>query len=185
VGRHAKEPLRAMSDEEQDYVGQLSRASSAPAGQVVRAKLLLHVAAGVGYGAAAAAEGRRSGEAVAHLVARFNVEGIEALEARHGGGPGVVYGPAERARIVAELQRAPDREGDSTATWSLNTLQRAFRRAPDGFPSISQETILKALYELGYSWQKDRSWCQTGTVLRQRKAGMVKVTDPNTEEKKR
>jgi len=64
VGRHAKERLRAMSDEEQDYLGQLSRASSAQAGQVVRARLLLHVAAGVGYGAAAAAEGRRSGEAV-------------------------------------------------------------------------------------------------------------------------
>lgn len=177
MGRHAKERLRAVTDEERDYLERLGRASSAPAGQVVRARLLLQVAAGVGYWAAARAAGRRSGEAVAHLVQRFNREGLEALEARHGGGP------AERAGIVAELQRAPDRETDSTATWSLNTLQRALRRAPDGFPTISHPTILKALYEAGFSWQKDRSWCQTGTVLRQRKTGIVKVTDPNTEEK--
>jgi transposase len=185
VGRHAKEPLRALTDEERDYLEQMSRASSAPAGQVVRARLLLQVAGGMGYWAAARAEGRRSGDAVAHLVQRFNAEGVEALSPRHGGGPAVVYGPAERARIVAELQRAPDREADSTATWSLNTLQRALRRAPDGFPTISHPTILKALSEAGFSWQKDRSWCQTGTVLRQRKAGIVKVTDPDTEEKKR
>jgi transposase len=121
---------------------------------------------------------------VAHLVERFNADGVEALTPRHGGGPAVVYGPAERARIVVELRRAPSREKDGTATWSLNTLQRALRRAPDGLPRVSHPTILKALYEAGWSWQKDRSWCQTGTVLRKRKAGLVEVRDPDTEEKK-
>ncbi len=185
MGRPAKEPLRALTDDERAYLDQVSRASSAPAGHVVRARLLLQVAAGVGYWAAARAEGRRSGEAVSHLVQRFNAEGLAALEARHGGGPAVVYGPAERTRIVSELQRTPDREQDGTATWSLNTLQRALRRASDGFPMISHPTILKALHEAGYTWQKDRSWCHTGTVLRKRKAGLVEVTDPQTEEKKR
>jgi transposase len=180
----AKHPLRQLSDEERAYLERVSRASSAPAEAVTRAKLLQAVAGGAGYSQAARAVGRRSGDAVAALVKRFNVEGVEALTPRHGGGPAVVYGAQERARIVAELKRTPDRETDGTASWSLNTLQRALRRAEDGFPTISHPTILKALDEAGWSWQKDRSWCQTETVLRKRKAGSVEVTDPETEKKK-
>jgi transposase len=86
--------------------------------------------------------------------------------------------------MVAELQRPPDRETDGTATWSVSTLQRALRRATDGLPTVSRETIWTALHEAGWSWQKDRSWCQTGTVLRKRKAGIVEVTDPDTTPKK-
>jgi transposase len=183
MGRRAKEPMRDLTDDERGYLEHLRRASSAPAVQVVRAKLLLQVAAGVGYGAAAKAEGRRSGEAVAYLVRRFNQEGIEALELRHGGGPQRVYGAAEHERILAEVRRQPDREADGTATWSLSTLQRALRQSPDGLPTVSRETILNTLHEAGWSWQKDRSWCETGQVLRKRKAGMVAVTDPETEKK--
>jgi transposase len=179
-----KEPLRKLRDEERAYLEQMRRASSAPASAVTRAKLLLSVAAGAGYTQAAQAVGRRSGDAVAALVKRFNADGIEALTPRHGGGPKRQYGKAEQARIVAELQRRPDREQDGTATWSLSTLQRTLRRAPDGLPTVSQETILKALHDAGWSWQKDRSWCQTGTVLRKRKAGVVEVTDPDTVAKK-
>jgi transposase len=153
--------------------------------QVVRAKLLLHVAAGLGHGAAAAAEGRRSGEAVTYLVQRFNADGLLALEPRHGGGPAVEYGPAERERIVAEVRRAPDREADGTATWSVGTLQRVLRRSEDGLPRVSRETIFKTLHDAGWSWQKDRSWCETGKVLRKRKTGIIQVTDARTEEKKR
>jgi transposase len=181
---HAKAPLRAVSDEERGYLEQMSRASSAPAEAVIRAQMLLAVAAGAGYSQAARGVGRRSGDAVAALVKRFNAEGVEALTPRKGGGPQVRYGEAERARIVAELQRQPDRETDGTATWSLSTLQRALRRAADGLPTVSQVTILKALREAGWSWQKDRSWCQTGTVLRKRKVGVVEVTDPDTTAKK-
>ena len=179
----AKKPMRALKDEERAYLERISRASSAPSEAVLRAKLLLTVAEGAGYSQAARSVGRRSGDAVAHLVARFNAEGVEALVPRHGGGPVVRYGAEERARIVAELERTPERDKDGTATWSLNTLQRALRRAPDGLPMVSHPTILKALYEAGWTWQKDRSWCQTGTVLRKRKAGIVEVTDPETEKK--
>ena len=184
MGRRAKEPLRTLTAEERSYLEQMSRASSAPVVQVVRAKVLLHVAAGAGYRAAAQAEGRRSGEAVAHLVSRFNREGVEALEPRHGGGPPVVYRQPERERIIAEVRREPDREADGTASWSLSTLQRALRAAEDGLPSVSRETILHVLHEAGWSWQKDRSWCETGKVLRKRKAGLVEVTDPDAESKK-
>jgi transposase len=147
---------------------------------------LLTVAEGARFTEAARVAGRRAGDAVAHLVARFNREGLAALETRHAGGPAVVYGPAERERILQEFRREPDREQDRTGTWSLSTLQRALRRAPDGLPTVSTATILHTLWEAGYSWQQSRTWCHTGTALRKRQDGsVVRTTDPDATPKKR
>lgn len=183
--RRLKDPLRPLTAEERATLTQLSRAQSAPAVQVTRARLLLAVAEGRSYLDAARAVGRRSNDAVSHLVARFNQVGLAALEPRHGGGPAILYGPAERDRILREFHRAPDRAGDGTATWSLTTLQRALRRAPDGLPTVSTFTILRVLHDAGLTWQRDRAWCETGTVLRKRTAGVVAVTDPDAQAKKR
>jgi transposase len=179
-----KEPLRALSQAERAWLERVSRSQSETAAVVARAKSLLAVAEGKPFAVAAREAGRRSGDAVCTLVARFNREGLAALEPRHGGGPAPTYGAAERARILAEFSRTPDREKDGTATWSLSTLQRALRRAPDGLPKVSTYTILGVLHEAGYTWQKDRTWCRTGRVLRRRKAGTVEVTDPDAEAKR-
>ena len=133
---------------------------------------------------AARASGRRSRHAVARLVARFNDVGLAALDRQHGGGPAIRYGAAERERIRQEFLRPPDRERDGTATWSLTTLQRALRAAPDGLPHVTTRTIILVLWDAGYSWQENRTWCHTGTVVRKRKAGPVEVTDPDTAPKK-
>ena len=82
-----------------------------------------------------------------------------------------------KRRILREAQRTPDRDADGTAMWSLTTLQRAIRRATDGLPQVSTYTIWCVLHEAGFSWQNDRSWCETGSVLRKRTAGVVMVTD--------
>ena len=178
------DPLRALTPAERAELEQLSRSQTQPAARVARAKALLAVAAGHGFTAAAHAAGRRSGDAVAHLVARFNRQGLAALDAGHGGGQPKRYTPREQARILREVRRAPDRDADGAATWSLTTLQRALRRAPDGLPGISTYTIWCVLHEAGVRWGKDRSWCATGTVVRKRKSGMVTVTDPDAGAKK-
>lgn len=182
--RRKKDPLRPLTDKEREVLEQLSRAQSEPAGHVARAKALLSVADGQDYTAAARAAGRRSGDAVSQLVSRFNREGLAAIEPRHGGGPQVVYGVEERKRILAEVERQPDREKDGTATWSLSLLRQALREAPDGLPKVSTYTILCVMHDAGWTWQKDRTWCKTGTVTRKRKEGTVEVTDPETEAKK-
>jgi transposase len=179
-----KEPLQVLSERERDELARISRSRSTPATMVARAKALLAVANGASYTQAAQQAGRRSGDAVSRLVQRFNGEGLDALEPQHGGGPTIVYGEAERERILVEVRRVPNRRQDGTATWSLTTLQRALRTAPDGLPQVSTYTILTVLHEAGWSWQQTRSWCDTGTVLRQRKAGVVTVTDPASDEKK-
>jgi transposase len=184
MSRRRTAPLRPLSADERAELERVSRAGSEGADRVAHAKALLAIAAGALFREAARSAGRRSPRAVAYLVARFNEAGLAALDRRHGGGPAVHYGPEQRARILAEFRRNPDREQDGTATWSLATLQRALRTAPDGLPGVSTQTILHTLWDAGYTWQQSRTWCKTGTVIRKRKAGAVEVTDPDTAPKK-
>jgi transposase len=185
MSRRQKNPLRPVTAEERAVLGQICRAQNEPASHVARARALLYVANGGSYETAAKLVGRCCGDVVAQWAARFNVEGVAALQPKHGGGAQIVYGVAEQKRILAEARRIPDRERDGTATWSLTTLRRALRTAEDGLPTVSTYTIWLALREAGWSWQKDRSWCETGKVKRKRKAGVVEVTDPDATAKKR
>jgi transposase len=182
--RRQTNPLRALTDDERDWLLRVARSQAEPAAHVARAKALLAVADGESYTDAAKAAGRRSGEAISRLVSRFNREGIAAVEPRHGGGPPILYAEADRERILAEARRTPQRDKDGTATWSLTTLRRALREAPDGLPKVSTHTIWKTLKEAGFDWQRDRSWCQTGIVERKRGGGVVEVVDPDAEAKK-
>jgi transposase len=177
--RPQKAPLRALTAHERTTLEQVARSGAERADRVARAKELLAVADEARFTDAARAAGRRSGDAVAQLVARFNAEGLAALTARPRGAPPIQYGPDEAARILREARRPPDRAQDGTATWSLTTLQRALRQAPDGLPTVSTFTILRVLHDAGFSWQHDRTWCETGVVQRKRKTGVVEVVDPD------
>jgi transposase len=184
MSRRKKDPLRALTEPERQELTRISRSQAAPAVEVTRARALLAVASGDDYQAAARSVGRRSGDAVAHLVARFNAEGTAALTPRHGGGRQPTYGPEARARIAAEAGRVPTPERDGTATWSLSALRRSLREASDGLPRVSTYTIRRALHEAGASYQRSRTWCPTGSAPRRRKAGPAVVTDPDADAKK-
>src|SRR5918997_913546 len=180
MSRRQKDPLRPLSDAERTALSRLSRSQSAPAAQVARARALLAVAEGLSYTTAARLVGRRTGDTVARWVAGFNRDGLAAMVPQHGGGHRVRYGEAEQRRILAEVARVPERARDGTATWSLTTLRDALRRAEDGLPGISAYTIGRALHAAGFTWQKGRSWCETGVVVRKRKhVGLVTVVDPD------
>src|SRR5712691_12335486 len=105
--RRQHDPLRILTLEEWHTLERIARSGRERADRVARAKALLAVAGGASYTAAATTAGRRSGDAVAQLVARFNTKGLAALEVRHGGGPAVQYGPQARERILAEFRRTP------------------------------------------------------------------------------
>jgi transposase len=184
VSRPKKDPLRPFTNSERRALEQLARSQSAPALSVARARALLAVNDGSSYTDAAHLVGRALGDSVATWVARFNQVGLAAVERQPGGRPPTQYGPEERDRILLEFRRAPDRDRDGTATWSLNTLQRAVRRAPDGQPNVSTYTIWAELHDAGNTRQKDRTWCQTGMAIRKRKRGEVKVQDPDASAKK-
>ena len=116
MSRRKKDPLRPITDVERDELTRLSRSQAAPAVHVARATMLLAVAAGDDYQTAARSTGRRSGDAVSHLVARFNAEGTAALSPRHGGGQPRRYDHGARERVLREARRDPTPEADGTAT---------------------------------------------------------------------
>lgn len=184
MSRRREHPLRELTETERTELEHVARSSSAPAEPVRRAQLILMVEHGMDYLAAARQVGRRKGDGVSALVARFNMEGLDALIPGHGGGPPRRYGEAERERIVREIERQPTCTTDGTASWSLSTLQRALRSVPDGLPKVSRDTIRVVMLEQGYSWQQSRSWCKTGEVIRRRQAGSVVVQDEDSAVKK-
>ena len=177
-----KERLRPLTGAEQRELETLVKASSERVDRVKRAAALLVVAEGQSFSAAAEAAGYRSAQAVTYLVRRFNRLGLTVLEIASGRGRRPTYDAAARARIVATAQRPPDRKGDGTATWSLSTLERTVRR--EGFPRVGATTIRRVLRDAGISYQRTRTWWPTVTAQRKRKAGVVRVVDPQTEAKR-
>jgi transposase len=181
MGRPRKEELRALTEEEQQELKRVAKASSERLDAVKRAKALLAVAAGATL-TNASQEAGLSREAVAQLVVRFNEHGLAVLEIAAGRGRKPTYTNEQRAEVLRELQREPDREKDQTATWSLMLLREALRKR--SLPQIAAETIREVLHASGYHYQRTRSWVHTGYALRKRKSGTVRTYDPQTPEKK-
>jgi transposase len=175
-------PLRAMTPEEAQALQRAANATSERVDVVKRARALLAVRAGQSYTQAAREAGYKSGDSVSQLAQRFNQQGLAALHIAGGRGRRVPYMPAQRERVLAHLQRVPDRRQDGTATWSLKTLERALRQTGD-LPRVSATTIRTVLHEAGYRYTKSRTWCATGTALRVRQGGTVTVHDPKAQEK--
>jgi hypothetical protein len=97
---------------------------------------------------AAATAGFKEARSVSHLVERFNRQGLAALLIASGRGRKPTYTSEQRARILEEVRREPDREKDQTATWSLLLLRNALRKrdlsqiATAVFTTIGPEALL-------------------------------------------
>jgi transposase len=178
----AQEPLRALTDAERQQVAAIVRARSERGDVRQRAVALLAVADGQSREAAGRRAGYAHGYTVSRLIQRFNAQGLAALEIAPGRGRPRTYTAAERQQILDVLQQTPDREQDQSATWSLTLLQRRLRA--NGLGQVSRDTIHQTLRAAGYTWQRTRTWCPTGTARRKRKAGTGTVVDPETEQKK-
>ncbi len=123
-----KDPLRELIQPEEHALHKLAKASSERLDVIRRAKALLAVRAGTSYTEAARQAGYKSNDTVSRLVSRFNQHGLSALSIASGRGRKPTYTSQVYARILAEVQRKPDRQEDQTAVWSLMTLRRALRK---------------------------------------------------------
>lgn len=158
-----------------------TKATSERVDVVRRVKALQAIAQGCSFTEAGKSSGL-SRKGVSQLVERFNKLGLAVLGIAKGRGRKPTYDAQARAQVVQEVQRQPDRQNDQTATWSLKLLERSLRRA--GLSSIGATTIGRILHEDGLSFQRDRTWCDTGTALRVRKDGVYRVHDPQVQRKK-
>jgi len=64
------------------------------------------------------------------------------------------------------------------------TLRHTLRTAADGLPQVSTAIIRAVLRDASWTWQRTRSWYDTGKVVRRRKSGPVEVSDPDAEAKR-
>jgi transposase len=181
MGARQKVSLRQLSHQEQEELSRRAKARSERIDVVKKAKAILAVAGGRSL-TEAGKQAEMSREGVSQLVERFNQRGLGVLLIAPGRGRKPTYTPEQQARILAEMQREPDRKEDQTATWSLTLLQRALRKSD--LPRISRETIREVLHDAGYRYLRTRTWCRTGSALRVRKSGTVTVYDQETPEKK-
>ena len=115
MSRRQKHPLRALTDDERLWLTKIARSKREPSSHVARAKQLLAVSDGYSYTAAAKASGRKSGDAVAQLVERFNREVCQQSNRRRA----VDQSPS----MVFENVRASWQKSDV-----LQTLSRMARR---------------------------------------------------------
>jgi transposase len=181
MGAQPKIALRPLSEAEQHALQRVAKASSERMDTVKRARALLAVAEGKTL-TQAGMNAQLSREGVSQLVERFNERGLAVLLIAPGRGRKLTYHAQERGCVLQEVQRQPDREKDQTATWSLKLLERALRKRT--LPHIGATTIGRILHEEGYSLQRDRTWCDTGSALRKRKDGVYRVHDPHAQKKK-
>jgi transposase len=177
-----KDPLRELTQQEEQALQRLVKCTSERVDVVKRANALLSVRAGKSYTKAAQDAGYKSNDTVSELVSRFNQHGLLALSIAAGRGRKPTYTSLQQVRVLAEVQRSPDHKEDQTGIWSLMTLRRALRKTD--LPRISAETIRQILHASGYRFQQSRTWCRTGYALRVRKSGTVTVYDQETLEKK-
>lgn len=177
-----KEPLRVLSPQEEHTLQQISKATAERLDVIKRAKALLAVASGQSFSAASRAAGFASSDTVCRLVERFNRRGLAALLIADGRGRKPTYNDADRQTMLTTFKEEPVPEVDGSATWSLTLLERKLRDT--ALPNVGASTISRTLHQAGYAYGKTRTWCQTGTVLRKRKGGVVQVQDPKTEKKK-
>src|SRR5713226_3804012 len=100
--------------------------------------------------------------------------------------------PAEQAALE-RLARSSSERGDRVrrATAVLAVVQgqgfaAAARQAGFGSSTTVAKLVARfnrrGLAAAGSSYQKTRTWCPTGTAERKRKSGIVRVTDPQTEQ---
>jgi transposase len=185
MSRIASESLRFVTEVEAKELHRVICASRETRVRHQRAVALLAVAEGNSLSEAARLAGWQSHDPVTQVTRRFNAMGLAALDDQARSGHPCSYGPGQKARILQEARRTPDRLEDATGTWSLSLFQRALRAAPGGLARGSTFRILHTLPEAGYSWQKNRTWCHTGRTLKKGKDGTVyQSDDPYTQGKK-
>jgi transposase len=147
--------LRKLTTEERVELERLARSRTEEARLVVRAKIVLGLAAGerpyrvaerVGVGRAAAYE----------WLHRFNAEGLKGLTDHPRPGRPHTYTPEQRAEVVAAALTKPETLELPFASWTLDRLQ-AYLSEQKGI-GIKRTRIDEILNAEGLRWRKQETW---------------------------
>ena len=147
--------LRKLTAEERTALERLARSRTEEARLVVRAKIVLGLAAGerpyqvadrVGVGRMAAYE----------WLHRFNAEGLNGLTDHPRPGRPHTYTAGQRAEVIAAALTKPEALGLPFASWTLDRLQ-AYLAEHKGI-GIKRTRIDEILIAEGLRWRKQETW---------------------------
>jgi len=147
--------LRKLTTEEREELERLARSRTEEARLVVRAKIVLGLAAGerpyqvadrVGVGRAAAYE----------WLHRFNAEGLKGLTDHPRPGRPPTYTADQKAEVIAAALTKPEDLGLPFASWTLDRL-RAYLSEHKGI-GIKRTRIDEILIAEGLRWRKQETW---------------------------
>jgi transposase len=147
--------LRKLTAEERTELEQLARSRTEEARLVVRARIVLGLAAGerpyrvaarIGVGRAAAYE----------WLHRFNAEGLKGLTDHPRPGRPYTYTAEQRAEVIAAALTKPADLGLPFASWTLDRLQ-VYLSEHKGI-GIKRTRIDEILIAEGLRWRKQETW---------------------------
>jgi transposase len=147
--------LRKLTTEERAELERLARSRTEEARLVMRAKIVLGLAAGerpyqvadrVGVGRMAAYG----------WLHRFNAEGLKGLTDHPRPGRPPTYTADQRAEVIAAALTKPDALGLPFASWTLDRLQ-AYLSEHKGI-GIKRTRIDEILIAEGLRWRKQETW---------------------------
>jgi len=131
-------PLRLRSKQRNQLLA-LTRRQNAAAAEVLRARIILELAAGASYAAIGAAL-RTSSATIALWRKRFEQDGVPGLRSRHRGSQASVLTPQLRARVLRRTLEAPP---DGSTHWSIRKLAADLRVSKTLVHRVWQEANLK------------------------------------------
>jgi len=115
-----------LKAEEREELTRRSKSRTLPAGDVLKARLILALADGKSY-SAVEAELNTSRPTIARWKARFEKGRIAGLEGRHKGSRVRKATPAVQARLLKKTQQKP---GDGSTHWSCRKMAAAIGLSP-------------------------------------------------------
>jgi len=147
--------LRELTTEERRELERLARSRTEEARLVVRAKIVLGLAAGERPYQVAAQVG--VGRAAAYQwLHRFNAEGLKGLTDHPRPGRPPTYTAEQRAEVIAAALTRPEDLGLPFASWTLDRLQ-AYLAEQKGI-GIKRTRIDEVLIAEGLRWRKQETW---------------------------
>jgi transposase len=110
--------LLKLTDEQREELTRWAQSRTLPAGDVLRAKLILALADGESYSSIERTL-RTSRPTIARWKARFEQDGMAGLDARHRGSKPHTATPAVQARILRRTLQKPE---DGSTHWSCRKM---------------------------------------------------------------
>src|ERR671912_753058 len=146
--------VRAVSDEEKEELGRMSRSRTLGAGLVRRAQIVAHALEGLKAPEISARMGL-CGATVRHWLKRFNARGLQGLEEDVRSGRPPTCSAEQRSAVINTALTRPTDLGLPFASW---TLDRLVAYLSERGVAMRRSRISEIFIQEGLKWRHDETW---------------------------